>query len=156
MTLAATAFLSVTTVAAANAALTIVPSWDASVELLPAADRTKFDPINDAINLYNTWYADDITVHITFETVFNGIGSSTTQFTNISYTDWRTKLIADKTTADDTTATKTLPNQATNPVNGAAQVRVSTANQRAIGLPNAETTDSTILLNPASLRTIAL
>jgi hypothetical protein len=69
-----------------------------------------------------------------------------------SYDDFLTKLIADKTTANDTTALASLPGldglgTTKNPVNNSANISVKTAEARALGLPDTTTLDSTISLN---------
>jgi hypothetical protein len=51
-----------------------------------------------------------------------------------SYATYLAALTADATSADDATARASLPVQANNPVNGDANIRLKSANGRAIGL----------------------
>jgi hypothetical protein len=64
----------------------------------------------------------------------SGLGSSSTFFNTVSYSDYITALHADATTSNDATALAHLPISATNPVNGGTTINVKTANLRAIGI----------------------
>ena len=88
---------------------------------------------------------------IKFENVKTGLGQSYTSGFNVNYSDYRAALMAKATSADDTLAISKLPDQKTNPVNNNAQLRVTSALARALGIPggelNAGDADSTVSLN---------
>jgi hypothetical protein len=129
--------------------LVINPIWDSSITSDPNA-ATIMSTINAAIAVYQTRFADPVTVSIKFQETGSGLGGSSTFFGNISYSSYRSALVTDATTFSDSTALAHLPNVANNPVNGNANVSVTTANLRALGFavsPPAGSPDSTISLN---------
>jgi hypothetical protein len=127
--------------------LTIVPTFDTSITNDPSA-ATIEATINGAIATYQQTFSDPITVNITFQESSSGLGSSSTAIFQLSYSNYRTLLLNDAKTADDAIATGTLPNlPTTSPVDGNANMWVTTANGRAIGLNTSVTSDGTISLN---------
>jgi PEP-CTERM motif len=129
-------------------ALVITPVWDSTITSDVNA-ATIESTINSAIAIYQTDFSDPISVSIKFQETSSGLGSSSTFIGNITYSSFRSALAADATTANDTTTLAHLPVQANNPVNGNANVTLTTANLRAIGFtanpPGG--IDSTISLN---------
>jgi hypothetical protein len=129
--------------------LVINPVWDSSITSDPNA-ATIMSTINSAIAIYQARFADPVTVSIKFQETGSGLGGSSTFFGNISYSSYRSALVTDATTSSDSTALAHLPNVANNPVNGNANISVTTANLRALGFavsPPSGQADSTISLN---------
>jgi len=129
--------------------LVINPIWDSSITSDPNA-VTIMSTINAAIAVYQTRFSDPVTVTIRFQETGSGLGGSSTFFGNISYSSYRSALVADASSSSDSTALAHLPVAANNPVNGNANVSVTTANLRALGFaasPPAGSPDSTISLN---------
>lgn len=127
-------------------ALNIVPTWAPNINSDPNAAAIKAD-IQAAINLYNATFTDPITVNFTFQEG-GGLGSSSTSFVSSPFSSFRAALVTDSSTADDTLALAHLPAGLTEPVTGTSSVRLSTANARALGLPDGGATlDCTITLN---------
>lgn len=135
--------------AATADALTITPVWDSTITSNPNAAAI-MSTINSAIAVYQSSFSDPITVSINFASMNSGLGQSSTYYSTVSYTSYRNALVADATTANDATALAHLPVQANNPVNGSANIAVTTANLRALGFsssPPSGQPDSFIGLN---------
>jgi hypothetical protein len=133
---------------AARADLVINPIFDSTITSDPNAAKIE-GTINAAIQVYETRFADPITVNIQFGEMNTGLGQSSTFLGVISYSQYITALTADKTTSADTTALAHLPTGTINPVDGSTSILVTTANLRALNL-NGDTggpPDSTIGLN---------
>src|SRR5262249_463124 len=121
------------------------------------ADNIKNDPdaatieatINRVIAAYESFIADDITVNITFQEG-GGLGSSSAVVFFPKYQDYYKALVSRKTSANDTTAIASLPNQANGPVNGVDTITVKAPLARALGLKADTSSDATITLNTAS------
>ena len=92
--------------------------------------------INTAIAVYEATFSDPITVNILFQEG-GGLGSSSTAIGSLPYVAFRTALVADAKTSDDSTALAHLP--LTLPAvldpSGTGNLWVTTANLRALGLP---------------------
>jgi hypothetical protein len=116
------------------AQLTIVPTFDSTITSDPNGAQIQAT-INQAIGFYNTnlTTASPVTVNIKFQTMSSGLGASSTFVGSFSYTNVRAALVSNATTANDALALANLPVQTNNPVNGNAQVILSTANARALG-----------------------
>jgi hypothetical protein len=135
--------------APARAQLIINPIWDSTITSDPNAATIK-STISSAISVYETRFSDPISVSIKFQETGSGLASSSTFFTQISYSQYLTSLTADQSTSNDTTALAHLPAGPSNPVNGNANIDVTTANMRALGFnvnPPIGDPDSTISLN---------
>jgi hypothetical protein len=80
--------------------------------------------INTVIQNYENAFSDNITVNITFAENTNpkpgDLGGSSTQFRNISYSDYRNALASHATTADDTTALASLPSGPNRPIDSSS------------------------------------
>jgi hypothetical protein len=118
---------------AISAGLTINAIFDSSITGDPNATAIE-NTINTAIGIYQSTFADPITVTITFSKMSSGLGQSSTYFANVSYSSYLAALRADAMTADDATALAQLPPSATNPVTGGSTINVKTANLRAVGI----------------------
>src|SRR3989442_6324760 len=88
--------------APAWANLIINPTFAANINSDPNAATIKAT-INAAIAIYNTQFADPITVNITFQEG-GGLGSSSTFFNSVSYASYLAALTADSKTGDYATA----------------------------------------------------
>lgn len=134
---------------AAGAGLIITPVFDASITGDPNS-ATIENTINQAILAYETRFADPVNVTITFQEMGSGLGMSSTYGSTISYNSFYNAWTADSKTSNDAVAVAHTPGGANNPVDGATSIRVSTANQRALGFstsPPPGQSDSTISLN---------
>jgi hypothetical protein len=116
-------------------ALTIVPIFDATITNDVNATTIE-STINTAIQLYQTRFADPITVTIEFKEISTAglYGQSSWWYYVIPYTQFRTALAQDSNTANDAVALSNLAATTTQPINGGSNVRVKTANLRAIGI----------------------
>lgn len=133
----------------AQAGLVINATFDSTITSDPNA-ATIEGTINQAIGIYESLFTDPITVNITFGEMSGGLGESTTEFGQVSYTDYRAALVADAKSANDATALAHLAGGPGNPANGNTTMDVATANLRALGFnvnPPPGQPDSTILLN---------
>lgn len=132
-----------------SAGLIIIPVWDSTITSDPNAAAIE-NTINTAIQTYQGKFSDPITVTITFAEMSSGLGQSSTYLGTISYSSFYTALAADAKTTTDTTALAHIPGGSVNPVDGTTSIRVTTANQRALGInstPPVGQSDSTISLN---------
>ncbi len=146
--------LGATTVFGASSAfanVVITPTFDATINADPNAVQIKAT-INQAIAFYNTNFTDNINVDIKFQ-LGGGLGSSSTWYQFMSYSQIRTALGTDATSTDDATAMSFLASGAVNPVTGGANMALTNANARALGFTVAggnggsDPFDSTITLN---------
>jgi hypothetical protein len=114
-------------------AFVITPTFDSSItsDLNAAAIE---GTINNAISIYEAKFTDSITVNIKFNEMTSGLGQDTTSFSNVAYSAYLAALSADAKTSNDTTALAHLPAGPNNPVNGDANINVTTANLRAVGI----------------------
>ncbi len=130
----------------ARANLVINPTFAANITSDPNA-ATIEGTINLAIAVYESKFADPITVHITFQEG-GGLGSSNTFFTTISYAAYLAALTADAKTSDDAIALAHLPTAVQFlTFFGTPNINVKTANERAVGIANGVNPDGTITLN---------
>jgi hypothetical protein len=130
----------------ARANMVITPTFAANIMSDPNA-ATIEATINSAIAVYQSNFADPITVHITFQEG-GGLGSSSTFFFNIPYTQYLAQLTLDAKTSDDATALAHLPTAMQfSTFFGTTDISVKTANERAIGIANGTNPDGTITLN---------
>jgi hypothetical protein len=114
-------------------ALTIVPTWDASITNDPQS-ATIMSTINAAIGVFQARIADPVTVRIVFQKVGTGLGASSTFGVFVSYPSWISALQTHAASNEDAIALSHLPGGTANPVNGNASVRVSMPLGRALGL----------------------
>jgi hypothetical protein len=129
----------------ARAQLNIVPTFDSTITGDPNAAAIE-GTINAAIQEYRSFFSNNITVNITFSEG-GGLGSSSSSILSIPYTTYRAALVSHATTANDAIANLSLPVQTNSPVDGQAQLYISTANARALGLTGAGGDDGDITLN---------
>src|SRR5205085_6622589 len=87
----------------ARAQLIINPTYAANINSDPNATTIK-NTIQTAINEYAARFSDNITVNITFQEKTTGLGSSSTALVELAYTDYRSALVSQATTANDVTA----------------------------------------------------
>ncbi|MGA2542364.1 MAG: NF038122 family metalloprotease [Verrucomicrobiota bacterium] len=118
-------------------ALIIIPVWDSSITNDPNA-ATIQGTINMAIQFYEARFADPITVSITFQKESIGLGTSFSFFAAIPYTQFLANLQRDATTTNDAIALAHLPPGPNNPVTGDANIKVKTANLKALGITGYE------------------
>jgi len=119
-------------VSGSGAGLTIIPTFDASID---AATQTA---INNAIAFYQKTFTNNITVNIEFHNMAAGLGQSVFFVFNLSYPSYRTALAANATSADDATALANTPSGSTNPVTGSSNIVVKSPNGRALGFNTPE------------------
>ena len=131
--------------------LTIIPTFEASItgDINAAAIE---NVINSAIAIYEADFSNPINVAIDFQEMSSGLGGSSTSLFQISYPTFLAeyKVNASKDPVAQTAlADGVVPNGAVNPVNGASNVWIKTANYKALGFPCSfcPTFDGTISLN---------
>jgi len=131
----------------AQAQLNIIPTFDVSITSDPNSAQIQAT-INAAINEYRVAFSDNINVRITFQKMGTGLGQSSTAVIQVPYTTYRTAWLTRISGADDISAQASLPNQTNTPVNNIADILITTANARALGIiGNGGGTDGTIGLN---------
>ena len=137
-------------VAPAHAGIIIDANFESSITSDSNAAQIEA-VINQAVNFYESIITTPITVTINYGEMTSGLGSSSTYYAPISYSDYLAALTSSSSgDATDTSALASLPTGAYNPVNGSTTVDVTTANLRALGYnvdPPAGQPDSTILVN---------
>jgi Bacterial Ig domain len=131
------------------AGLIINPTWDSTILSDPNAAAI-MNTISNAILVYQTKFSDNVTVNITFAEMGSGLGMSQTAYNTIFYSDFYNGLVADGKTANDLIALAHIPsNGGISPVDNNSYMNVTTANQRAIGIPFNPGMDGTIYVNMA-------
>lgn len=130
----------------ASANLTINPTYDSTITSLGTSAQIQ-SCLNSVCNLYNSYFSDPITVNITFRNTTSGLGSNSPTTITVSYATYRAALAADSSTANDTVALANLDNTTNNPVNGSANITLSRANARALGISAPVSVDDVINLN---------
>jgi hypothetical protein len=129
------------------AGLIINPVWDSTITSDPNA-ATIMNTISNAILVYESKYSDNVTVTIKFQEMSGGLGQSSTFIGTVPYSSFYSALVADAKTTNDVLALANIPGGSINPVDGTGFVRMTTANQRAIGIANNPgAPDSTISVN---------
>ncbi|MEI7710821.1 MAG: NF038122 family metalloprotease [Rhodospirillales bacterium] len=130
----ATAALAIAATAAPAHALVITPTFNG----MTAAEQAV---VNTAISFYDTAFSDPITVAIEFHGMSTGLGASVSAVYSINYSSYRSALIADATTVNDTTAiSSSIPSGATDPVASQLKISVKPALGRALGFATAGVT----------------
>ena len=132
--------------------LNINPTFAANITADPNA-ATIMATINRAIAAYESTIADNVTVDITFQEG-GGLGGSSGGFQyGEKYKDYYDALGTHSTSANDTTAIASLPNQTNDPVNNQDRIDIRSPLARALGFnaPSQGGTagDGTITLNTA-------
>jgi hypothetical protein len=106
--------------------------------------------ISNAILVYQTKFSDNVTVNITFAEMSSGLGMSSTLYSPVLYSDFYNAIVGDSKTTNDVIALAHIPlNGGNDPVDNNIYVHVTTANQRAIGIPFDPGIDGTIYVNMA-------
>jgi hypothetical protein len=158
MRLSARAFLAVTmlnVLGQAHGQLVIVPTFDSTITSDSNAAIIEAG-INSMISRVEAAVTNPVTVHITYAETTSGLGESSTFIKNVPYgpsTTSGTYLFAlthnQTLSANDTTAIASLGSlaAATNPVNGNANVTLTTPLARALGFSANQSSDATIALN---------
>ena len=144
-------------VASRATGLTIIAQFDSTILNDPRAADIQAT-INGLIATYKANFSDPVTVTILFQNMSSGLGQSSTYIHTLSYSSYRTALIAKATSADDQAALQNVPAGTANPVNGSTSVDVTTALGRALGFssnPPAGQPDSTIGVNAALTNILA-
>jgi len=145
----AAATISITVNSTTPAGLVIIPTWDSTITADPNAAAI-MNTINAAIQVYETKFSDPVTVNIKFAEMSTGLGQSSTFLSTIPYSTFYNALVADSKTTNDTMALAHVPAGSIDPADGTSSIRVTTANQRALGLsanPPPGSPDSTISVN---------
>jgi hypothetical protein len=134
----------------ANANITITLTFDSSITSDPNAATIEAG-IDQAISRFETSIITPINVNIDFKEMSSGLGASSTFLNFLSYSQYRSDLVANQTSANDATALASLPVQTNNPVTGAPNMDLTLPDLRAVGETalgnNGGGFDSTISLN---------
>ena len=127
-------------------AITIVPAYDASVlsNVNSAAIQNAF---NYVALTYKNLYSDPIQVNITVVAGTTGLGGSSTSILGTqTYTQLRSQLVGDATSASDTTANASLP--VSSPLPAGSAIVYTRAQAKSLGLIASDaTTDGTFTFN---------
>jgi len=129
-------------------ALSIVPTYDASITGHPQGTFI-MNTINSAISLYSGKIQDNVTVNIIFQTMNSGLGGSSTYNQTVSYSSWLSAVRDRASSLDDAVALDHLPNGPANPVNGSTNIRISFPLARALGFTNPPTSGSSLAVERA-------
>lgn len=140
-------FAAVFSAALSARSLTIVPTFDSSITG-DANSAAMMAGINHAIQVLQSNVTDNVTVNVTFvadESI--GLGQSSTYGAEFSYANFLAALRTHATSLNDTNGLSKLPNSSTDPLIGGAQIHLTTAQARVLGLDSSYSgTDSTISL----------
>mgnify|MGYP003337574255 FL=1 len=124
-------------------ALTIVPTFDASITGDPSSAAIQA-AINVAIQNLQSNLTDNLTVNIVFKSDPNiGLGQSSTYYVDCSYADYLTALRSRATSANDAFALSKTPNATTDPLISGTNIRLMLPLARLMGLANYDGTDGT-------------
>jgi len=109
--------------------------FDSSISGNATDGPAMMNAINAAIQIFETDYADDFTVNITFMVDTNvGLAQSGVAFSTVEYSRYRAALQSRATSAADALALSHLPNTLTDPVIGGTQMIISTPLANMLGL----------------------
>jgi hypothetical protein len=136
-------------------AFVIVPTWDPSISSLPDAAAVEAT-INTAIQNYESYFSNNVTVNILFKDSKTGLGGNTFgTFFAVSYTTYLAHLHADETANNPflAQALSTLPSGPNNPVDGNPEIDLRTAEARMLGF-NAPPTIASGLSSPAMVDSV--
>lgn len=114
-------------------ALTIIASWDTSIVNHPQA-ATIEATIQTAIQDFEARIADPVTVSVTFQRMYTGLGGSSKPLFRVPYSTYLAALRASASSVDDGVALAHLPNGSANPVTGNDSVWAVGPLVRALGL----------------------
>ena len=136
-------------------ALTIIPTFDSTItsdQNHAAIENT----INNAISVYEQDFSNPINVPIDFSEMSSGLGESFYSLTSVNYSDFRSALAAEPTSAFRATALGSLPVQTAEAVPGTtgSQLLLTAANTDA--LVASGQLPSSYLVNPSSDGSISL
>lgn len=112
--------------------LTFNVSYDLSVLALPRAGDIKAT-VDSVVAYYQANFSDPITVTVLLSNMNDGLGTNLTLRGDVSYSKYRAALAAHATTADDTLALSTVPDDSANPVNGNKNMTLTYPHLRALG-----------------------
>jgi hypothetical protein len=130
---AAVAVFPVFTAAPARAELVITPIFDSTITDDPNAAAIE-NTINQAIQVYETTFTNNIDVTIDYQEMTSGLGESSASYYGISYSTFLSDFKAEADTPNQATALARLPNSTTNPVTGTSTIDVKLANIFALGI----------------------
>jgi hypothetical protein len=114
-------------------ALNIVATYDTSITNHPQAS-TIMATINAAIAQFPARIVDPVTVTITFQRMYSGLGASSTNSQAVLYSDLLAALRNHASSLDDAVALSHVPNGPGNPVNGNDTLGVFNPLLRALAL----------------------
>jgi hypothetical protein len=132
-------------VAASARGLTIVPTFDSSISGNATDGPAMMAAINAAIQVFETNYANDFTLNITFMVDTNvGLAESDVAFVSVAYSRYLAALKSTATSANDALAVSHLPDTAKDPVIGGTEVLISVPLAKMLGL-STESADGNIV-----------
>ena len=145
--LALSAVAAVTTALPRTAdAITIVPTFDVSVTSHPQSANIQ-NAFNYVALQYKNLYSDPVNINITVVAGSSGLGGSSTSILGTNtYTQMRTALIGDATSANDTVANASLP--VASPLPAGSLIAYSRAQAKALNIiPSDAVSDGTFTFN---------
>jgi len=95
--------------------LNILPTFGSSITSDPNATAIE-NTIDNAISVYHQDFSNPLNVPIYFTEMSTGLGQSNDSLTSVNYSDFRSALAAEPTSAVRATALQYLPNQINEPV----------------------------------------
>ena len=129
--------------------LTILPTFDGSITNDPNG-TAMVAAINNAIQVFQSKIADNVTVKIHFTNDPSiGLGQSSSWGNSYTYPNFLAALKSHATSDNDTNSLSKIPNTATDPVVGGANIYINKAPARLFGLTTSygpDGFDSTIML----------
>ena len=143
-------FAALTAGSASANSFVINATFDSSITSLSNALAIE-SSINNVISFYEATFTDPISVNITFSNMTSGLGQSSFNLFTVTYSNFRSALVGDRTSADDTTALAHLATGTHNPVNNGTDILIKSATQKALGLLSGSNaaSDGTVSLNTA-------
>lgn len=133
----------VVVLAAPASAMTINATYDSTITGLSNAAAVEAT-LNSAVSYFDSLYSTNVTVNITFQNMSSGLGQSSTFFTSLTTNQYVTALTSHS--SGDAIDTAALAKLASNPYTGST-IDLSTANARALGFTESNSSDGTIGLN---------
>lgn len=112
----------------AEADLTFTTSFDSTV------DSVAQTAITSALSVYGSTFSDNVNISLLFKNTGAGLGSSSTYSFTDTYNTYYNALVADGSTASDTTALASLTAGPNNPVNGTTMISQGRAGWASVGV----------------------
>ena len=128
--------------------LTIVPAFDSTISGNASDGPAMKAAINAAIKVFETNYADNFTVTITFVVNTNvGLAQSDNSYAYVTYVNYLAALKSHATSSNDKLALSQLPNTSTDPVVGGTEMLITVPLAKLLGLTSSNPNGAVISFN---------